>query len=220
MSDVEQLAAQLAEAEAERARTAAGADEVLLTANLEERLRELDGREALGELSAEDAARARGDLQAERDARVDAAQRARRAADYVRARLEEAAESTAKAMLAEPTADWQVAADARQKAAEILAEREHDVTEAKAKLDQAETAADEVRCQFIASARTERAERESRHASLMQWFIRQQNPLALQQLPVEMREEARAEMERLSAESREIRAQREADREFDRLESV
>lgn len=220
MTDLEQLAKQLVDAEAEAARTAGDADADLLAANLEERLRDLDGRELLGEISAKDAGRARGNLHAERDSRVDASKRARRAADYVRDRLEAAAESAAEELLAEPTKDWQVAENARQKAAEVLAERERDVAEAQAKLAQADEAAEDIRCKFIASAASARADRENRKRSQIQWAIRQQSTLALEQIDEPFREEARAEMDRLAAESREIRAQREAEREFPRIESA
>lgn len=212
---VEQLAAQLAEAEKERDRTAVDAD-----ADMEERLRELDGREALGELSADDAARARGDLQAERDARVDAAGRARRACDYVRDRLEEAAESAAKALLAEPTKDWQAASDARQKAAAVLAERERDVVEAEAKLAQADTAAEDLLATYIESAASARAESENHRKSLVEWAVRNGSRLAVQQLPDAYQDEALAAIEAKTAEAKALYAERDAEREFPRLESA
>ncbi|MEP6813524.1 MAG: hypothetical protein ABI990_11085 [Actinomycetota bacterium] len=217
MSDVEALAAQLAEAEQERDRAAAEAEAFAET--IEEKLREIDGGHALNEISEKHADKARGDVLAERDSLQDNADRARRAADYVRTRLEEAAEAAAEALRAEPVADYQVAEQARQKAAAVLAERERDVAEAEAKLDQAYTAAEDLRCDYIASARSERAARESRKQELILWAVRSQNPLSLEQLPEEIRAEARAEIDRLAAESRERREAYEAAQGWEQLEA-
>lgn len=218
MTNVEQLAKQLVEAEAEAARTAADADANLLAANLQDRLRELDGREALGELTAKDAARARGNLQAEADARVDAAKRARRAADYVQDRLVEAAEAAAAALRSKPLAGYEAAAEQRDAAAAILAEREQAVAEAEAKLAAADAEAEDLRVKYVPAAAAARADRENRRKSQIQWAIRQQNPLALGMIDEPFREEAREQMEKLAAESRARRAEYEEARGWARLE--
>lgn len=167
----EALARQLAEAEVERDRTAAEAES--FAATLEERLRELDGGEALGEIAGDAAARLRGDLLAERDAKTAEADRAGRAADYIQHRLHGAAEAAATALKAQPISLFRAAEAERQAAAAILAARERDVAEARARFAEADAAGEAIRERYILSARDAKERRAREHAERIRWGLSQ-----------------------------------------------
>jgi len=212
----ETLATKLAELEPERARSAAESE--AFTATIEDRLREIDGAEALGEITAEQAAKDRGDVFAEKDSIVARAESARRAVEHIQARVIEAADAEAEALKIEPLAEYRAAIAARDAAAAVLAEREEDVALKRANCDAAEEAARAVLVRYDPKERERDREERSRRKTAVEWAVRQVGSAGLLQLPESYRDEARQLIAQRDAEAREATRAAEAAREFPRAE--
>ena len=199
-SPIELLAQRLDELDAERDSSAADAERS--EASREERLRDVDGAEALHEITSDEAARLRGDVAAEHDSIVARADSARRAREHVLERLIAAAEAEAAELKVEPLAAYRSAVAARDEAAAVLAEREDDVALKREGYDEAEKAARAVLVEYVPAERERDRVERNRRSTAVAWAVRQPGNMGLAQLAPEHRDEAREAIEARNAAAR------------------